>query len=333
MLEIEITKVNTIEGGIEVFARVWEDSTQIGFGKDGTVDIERFRIFNPPVLVEDPNGEIIRITPAHEPLGVPESISTYREDPEEALLQTLEHTIKQVVTFDDSNIVPNKVGNTITTIFAITAGDGYVGVGSGTWPAAHDNTTASDSSDSSTGLFLLTDDAGSTYRIYRMLFPFDTSVIGTGEVVSAATMSVWFISYSGSGHTSMTAELGLTTQASTTAVAAGDYDNWDELHQMTSAGQITLPSSGSTGQYFDFTMDATGQGWIDVTTTTGRTKLGVRYSKDSDETTGHSSAPIGNSHRNFASSDTTGTSNDPKLVVTHSSGAVAAENALAWCNF
>src|SRR3990167_1069334 len=31
-----------------------------GFGADGSVEIERFRIYNPPILVDDPNGTIIR---------------------------------------------------------------------------------------------------------------------------------------------------------------------------------------------------------------------------------------------------------------------------------
>ena len=59
-LTVEIQSVNKIEGGIEVFARAWKGAQQVGFGNDGTVEIERFRIFNPPVLVPDQNGAIVR---------------------------------------------------------------------------------------------------------------------------------------------------------------------------------------------------------------------------------------------------------------------------------
>ena len=59
MLEIEIVKTNLIEGGIEVFARAWRDGNQIGFGADGSVDVERFKVFNPPILVLDEQGPLI----------------------------------------------------------------------------------------------------------------------------------------------------------------------------------------------------------------------------------------------------------------------------------
>src|SRR3989344_2016473 len=50
----EIQSVQKIEGGIEILARAWKDGKQLGFGKDGSVEIERFKIFNPPILVDDP---------------------------------------------------------------------------------------------------------------------------------------------------------------------------------------------------------------------------------------------------------------------------------------
>ena len=59
--DIEIVSMKAIVGGVEVFARAWDaKGNQIGFGRDGTVDIERFRIFNPPILVDDPAGTVER---------------------------------------------------------------------------------------------------------------------------------------------------------------------------------------------------------------------------------------------------------------------------------
>src|SRR3990167_5280120 len=104
--DIEVVSMNPIDGGVEVFARVWNPGgTQIGFGKDGTVDIERFVVINPPILVPDPNGDITRIS----------EFGNYnlREDPKEAILQVLSHTVlvkKQK--FNDSKIILNKIGNT-----------------------------------------------------------------------------------------------------------------------------------------------------------------------------------------------------------------------------
>ena len=42
--DIEIVSMNTTKGGVEVFARAWAEKGQIGFGTDGSVEIERFRI-------------------------------------------------------------------------------------------------------------------------------------------------------------------------------------------------------------------------------------------------------------------------------------------------
>src|SRR3990167_992251 len=61
-LEVEILSLEKIEvngqSGVQIFAKAWKDGKQLGFG-DGTVEIERFRIFNPPIMVDDPNGDII----------------------------------------------------------------------------------------------------------------------------------------------------------------------------------------------------------------------------------------------------------------------------------
>jgi len=46
LVHVEIVEQRTIPSGIEVFARAWNENGQIGFGPDGTVDIERFKIFN-----------------------------------------------------------------------------------------------------------------------------------------------------------------------------------------------------------------------------------------------------------------------------------------------
>ena len=54
----EITQVPN--GGIQLFAKASENGNPVGFGKDGTVEIERFKIYNPPILIDDINGDIFR---------------------------------------------------------------------------------------------------------------------------------------------------------------------------------------------------------------------------------------------------------------------------------
>lgn len=60
-LDIKILSIEKIKDGISIFAQAWRNGEQIGFGKDGSIDIERFRIFNPPILVRDPNGTEITL--------------------------------------------------------------------------------------------------------------------------------------------------------------------------------------------------------------------------------------------------------------------------------
>src|SRR3990167_2105288 len=58
--DIEIISIKNITDGVEVLARAWKDGEQIGFGKDGSVDVERFNIINPPILIYQPDGDIIK---------------------------------------------------------------------------------------------------------------------------------------------------------------------------------------------------------------------------------------------------------------------------------
>ena len=58
-LRIKVDSIAKIHGGIELYARAWKDNEPLGFGADGSVEIERFKIYNPPILVEDPNGSIV----------------------------------------------------------------------------------------------------------------------------------------------------------------------------------------------------------------------------------------------------------------------------------
>jgi len=117
-LELEIVEVNTIDGGIEVFARAWNDGNQIGFGEDGTVDIERFRIFNPPILVPDPLGDIVRVGADTDSSGIVYPTCIFREDPEAALLESIKHTILVMKNkHDSSQIIVGRVGNTTSTFY------------------------------------------------------------------------------------------------------------------------------------------------------------------------------------------------------------------------
>ena len=126
---IEVVAIEPIEGGVQAFVRAWQkNGTQIGFGEDGSVDIERFQIFNAPILVPDTRGSIVKQWgEMNEETGkVTHHTRALHEDPKEALLQVVEHTLEIMGNIHGpDNIEKDKVGNTISTFFS-AAGDGHL---------------------------------------------------------------------------------------------------------------------------------------------------------------------------------------------------------------
>lgn len=300
---IEIVDTEKIDGGIQVFARAWENKKQIGFGEDGTVDIERFRIFNPPIFVEDPNGDIL--FQWHETDQITQEVKLVeqrrREDPYEKLLQTLEHNLSVMKNIHlDSKIEKDKRGNTTSTFFSNASGDGQVIANNATWATVRGATTGTaaaggtnSGSDAPRSILF-----SAVYYIGRCFLPFDTSAIPDGDTISSATFSLYFNSFSGTESTTL--EVVQTSQASNTALANGDYDNLT----FTSGGSISYPTA--TAGYKDITLNATGLSWISKT---GYTKLGAITGFDLNN-----SAPTAIRQ---GSVDYANGTNAPKLVVEH----------------
>jgi YD repeat-containing protein len=79
--DIQIVSMSPITQCVAVFARAWDRSgQQIGFGPGGVVDIERFLIYNPPILVPDASGTIVRMY-VNSFTGK-KTTQAFREDPE-----------------------------------------------------------------------------------------------------------------------------------------------------------------------------------------------------------------------------------------------------------
>jgi len=168
--------------GIELFARAWQGNQQLGFGADGTVEIERFRIFNPPILVDDQNGDIIRKwTDTDGNLHQ----RKLREDQLQAIKETLAHTIKQVGK-DNNKIVVGKVGNTTSTFYPdahpeSTSHDAMMASYTrSSWATAHDDTEAQYINDNYAGpdRFVYSGKDEASFKIVRFQTLFDTSPIG-----------------------------------------------------------------------------------------------------------------------------------------------------------
>lgn len=313
-VSIEILDVRQINGGgISVLARAWKlggGGGQYGFGPDGTIDIERFRIYNPPILVDDPSGDIVRDD------GV-----VLREDPVAALVEVIAHNTL-LVGHLNTQIVKDSIGHTTDTFYPdanpeTNSVDGYVYRSSSgtTFSLLHNAVNGSGSADSGTAATAVELTAhASTSDDYTMLlrsiFGFNTASIGS-DTISSATFSV-----RGSGKSdAMSQSVCLDHRSapiSATALANGDFDytNYDATDQ---ASRIAI-ASWNTGGYNDFALNATG---ISNVNTSGISWFSLRISSDLDN-----SAPTWSAGADaFAFiryADYTGTSTDPKLVVVHS---------------
>ncbi len=109
---LAILRASIDAGVVEVFARAYRDGAQLGFGPDGTVDVERFVIVNPPLLVPDPAGDIVRMQRDWSTGEMVES--RYRVDVAEALLSVLADMVRRSAK-NGKNIVPGKEGRTTYT--------------------------------------------------------------------------------------------------------------------------------------------------------------------------------------------------------------------------
>ncbi len=318
--DIEVVSMNAIPGGVEVFARAWTADGQSGFGQDGSVDIERFRIFNPPILV--PDGTTTLTT--DERTGEPVLMANYAEDLGAAVLLSLAHTIKvKKEKRGAEGIVPGKVGNTTSTFYPaagaaspVDGAVGYDGVYDTTFSALRTGTAANQALVSDAAVQACHIEATTTPNQYKALlrgvFCFDTSAIGS-DIISSAVFSLY-----GNNSFALVTTLGAfdlhvceANPAATNNLVTADYDlaNFGS----TSFGSIGSGSIVEEGAYNDITLDANGRANIE---TGGVTKYGTRSSFDINN-----SAPTwvsgAASYWYVKTADTAGTTSDPKLVVEH----------------
>lgn len=327
----DVNKIKSdTEYGVEVFVRAWRDNKLIGFGDDGSVEIERFIIYNPPVLVPDPNGKITRTSDkVFETDEV--TITRYREDPKGALLKVIAHNISLVG--KDTTPTLGKVGNTTTTFYPVAGAnspvDGWCWNDSAqnSWTAIHDSTTCTVLNNNASILAPLIQTGaatGKTKGILRSFITFDTSSISP-DTVDSATISLYMLAANrsdaistGPNSFTVTKSTGL---ASSDDIVVGDYDAVD--NPTGASADITTAiayADITTGAYNDFVLNSTGYEHID---TSSISYFSYRQSSwDADDVDPNTSSTQID-RQDASSADESGTTQDPKLVVVHSAGAPA----------
>lgn len=310
---VEILEVEQILGGVQVLARGYFDGKQLGFGIDGSVDIERFRIFNPPILVPDPSGPIVQTFETNDRDGnLLIQTRALREDPYAALVESLLHTIS-LIGKEGSQVLSGKVGNTTSTFYsaagAVSPVDGYSGKDdSDVWSTTRNATDGNSANNTSVliehrNLFGNGNGAG-FFTLFRAFHLFDTSSIPDADIISSATLSIF-----GNSKTIAGSEERLVVvsgnPASNSTISTADYDQ---------AGAVSFGETGTTFDttaYNNVTLNASGLSNISLT---GITKFGIKGYYDFSNTTPTATADMVDT---YYAADQTGTINDPKLVIEH----------------
>lgn len=306
--------------GIEFFAKAWKEKKQLGFAKDGTVETERFRIFNPPVLVDDPNGDIVREW--IDEITKEKKHRKLREDPAEAIRRSLIHTIG-LVGKENTNIVIGKIGNT-STIFYPTAGTGSPIDGrlvnwdsSGSpWATIRGASSGSYASvtESTFGDWMLQTIVGSSlYRVMgRQMIHFDTSPLDT-ETITGGTLSIFG---NGAGAvqgtpTDADKEVNITSSSPTSDDTLSTSDFGISHYEDTKLCDTGI--DGSTwidDDYNNFSLNSAGIAHID---NAGLSRFALRSIHDINNVD-----PSWNDKGYripYFFADATGTPNDPKLTI------------------
>lgn len=195
--------------------------------------------------------------------------------------------------------------------------DGSVSLGgtSATWATVRDAADGSSADDSgTTALPLVGKNGTGQFEIRRIFALFDTSSLTASSLISAATLSLFGDGLAGANNDNDGDDffcIVTSSPASNTALVVGDYDQVGSTEQH-DAGQ-RKDYSVVQNAYNDFAFNATG---VASLSKTGISKYGVREGHDLLNSA-YAGANNTYNWKSFYMADQTGTTNDPKLVVTY----------------
>jgi len=324
--KIEMGAVTNLDGkAVVVLARAWDEGgNPIGFGPDGSVEWERFRFFNPPIMV--PDG-----TKRREPAPVPHTfpndemeIHNFKEDLTGALRQIIAQTIKTVGK-PGAAVTPGKTGATTSTFYPdadpeSTSVDGYMvsisPLSGGSWALARSQGagTYTEVYHSNNAVHVGVFYGPEGWAIRRIALLFDTSSIPDTDTVTAATMTLyvwlWGVGIGGAGEGYNWIAVTTCNPASNTTLASTDFPSWTNIEQ----SDRKTPDLSMYDTFQTWTLTSTGRASVSKT---GVSKFAMQSGFDINNT---SIAQWQNwSSLGFYSAEAAaGTTHDPRLTVEHS---------------
>lgn len=243
------------------------------------------------------------------PVMVPDGPDAFREDPVLGARMDIEHTVKVVTKGGTVPHVKAKPG-TVSTFYSATTDGGITSSHATTYSTARAGFDLSAQTAVSGHAIGQRKTAGGDYVLYESFFQWDTSALG-GDTISAAVFSLYGVSDTSATDFTVEARLNDWGAALTTAdwVAGADLSAKTLL--------ATFATSGfSTAGYNDFT-DVAFPANINAA---GSTLVVVCSANQTNNT-----APTGDEYVNAYQADQAGTTNDPKLVVTHAAAPVTRD--------
>lgn len=228
-------------------------------------------------------------------------------------------TAFEVILWQSVLNVPNPKGwrtrGTVTTVYAGAADSFVTSVGS-TYASARGSSGGNVDffADDGTGLFLDVNhyDAGGEYVISESFISFDTSSLPDSDTISAAELTLWL--------DTPDVDRAWTLQARTynwgASVTTADWRGGAAFAALTLLATI---SAGSISPDAANTLTENGTNLQSAVSKTGTTYMVLGNSNYAAN-----SAPTGNEYVGIYSADNTGTTKDPKLVVTHASAGTTA---------
>lgn len=149
-------------------------------------------------------------------------------------------------------------------------------------------------------------------NLIRGIACFDTSSLTSSASISSAVLSVYGSNKIDDASKTPNIDVYAATPASTTAIDSGDFQ---QIGSTSQTGSPISYASWNTAGYNDFTFNATGRGNVSKT---GVSKFGFRNANyDVAATTPNMGSGYLRAYLNGYYSGETGTTKDPKLVVTY----------------
>ncbi|MEU8195245.1 hypothetical protein AB0C10_15840 [Microbispora amethystogenes] len=260
------------------------------YGRDGeVVGVDAW------VELFDEHGEQIPIDP-HRRIVNPPTIHEGRHDPAEAFISAV---------WDSVQDAPNPGGwGTVTTVYSSTA-DGRIESGSSSYSTARAG-----------GTFIVTTSdvtryigqwfSGSTYYCYQGYVSFDTSAIADTDDVTAVSLAMWLVT--DDSVTDFTLEAREKDWGA--SLTSADWVAGASLSGLTLMATLNSNGIGATGQYKTFTSQPA---FLSAT----NLKTGVVYLCLSSSRQRAGNTPSGDEGLQLSMADTSGTTQDPRLTITH----------------